>query len=118
MKKQANNLITIKGNLGNLPEIKELTSGLLCAKFNVATRSFTKDENGKSIKNTQWHKVVAWGKTAEFAKLMLNKGLYANIQGKSMLRSYKDKDGNNRCYSEIVANKIFVIRKKDRLAIS
>ena len=118
MKNQINNTITITGNLGHQPEIKELNSGLLCAKFNVATRSFSKDENGKWIKNTKWHKVVAWGKTAEMVKSTLNKGLCANIEGKSKCLSYTDKDGNNKSYFEIVADKIFVLPKKEKLEIS
>ena len=118
MKNQINNTVTITGNLGNQPEIKELTSGLLCAKFNVATRTFSKDENGHWVKNTHWHKVIAWGKTAELVKASLGKGRCANIEGVRKQRRYTDKQGNDKSYIEIVAEKILVFPKRVRHAIS
>ena len=114
MKTQNHNSITITGNLGNQPEIKELTSGLLCAKFNLATQSFSKDEKGEWKKQIKWHKIVAWGATAEYAKSVLSKGLCANIEGQNNQRNYTDKHGNTHCYTEIVAKKIMVLHKKEK----
>ena len=116
MKNQNNTTITLTGNLGNQPILNELTSGLLCAKFNFATRSFSKDESGKWVKNTKWHKIVAWGQTAERVKNNLSKGLCVNIEGKPNQRSYTDKNGEQKTYTEIVARKIFVLTRKNKVA--
>ena len=59
------NKVQLIGNLGNAPEIINLESGKKLAKFAIATNESYKNAKGETVKETQWHNLVAWGKTAE-----------------------------------------------------
>ena len=59
------NKVQLIGNLGNDPEIVTVASGRKLAKFSMATNESYKNNKGERITDTQWHYVVAWGKTAE-----------------------------------------------------
>ena len=68
------NKVQLIGNLGNDPEIVNLESGKKLAKFSIATNENYKNNNGERITDTQWHNVVAWGKTAELVENYVAKG--------------------------------------------
>ena len=53
------------GNLGRDPEVRYLPSGQAMAKFSIATTESFNDRNGSRQERTDWHNIVAWGKTAE-----------------------------------------------------
>jgi single-strand DNA-binding protein len=59
------NKVQLIGHLGNDPEITNLDSGKKLAKLKLATNETYKNDSGEKITDTQWHNVVAWGKTAE-----------------------------------------------------
>jgi single-strand DNA-binding protein len=59
------NRVQLIGNLGNEPEIINLESGRKLAKINIATNESYTNDKGEKVTDTQWHHVVAWGKTAE-----------------------------------------------------
>jgi single-strand DNA-binding protein len=96
------NSITLIGNLGKDPELKQFENGRTLAKFSLATNEVYRNGNGDKITSTQWHNIVAWGKTAELMGSLLKKGKEVAVTGKLTYRSYQDKDGNNRYVSEIV----------------
>ncbi|TXI67769.1 MAG: single-stranded DNA-binding protein, partial [Flavobacterium sp.] len=60
---------------------------------------------------TQWHRVTAWGKTADIIERFVTKGKEIAIEGKLTHRSYDDKDGNKRYVTEVIANEILLIGK-------
>ncbi|MDG5490536.1 single-stranded DNA-binding protein [Psychroserpens sp. SPM9] len=105
------NKVQLIGNLGNDPEIINLESGKMLAKFSIATNESYKNAEGEKITDTQWHNVVAWGKTAEIIEKYVTKGKEVAIEGKLTSRSYDDKDGQKRYVTEIVCNELLMLGK-------
>ena len=59
------NRVQLIGHVGNDPEIKNLDGGKKVANLTIATNDSYKNDKGEKVEQTEWHKVVAWGKTAE-----------------------------------------------------
>lgn len=106
------NSVHLIGRLGKDPEIKTLGNDRSMARFSLATNEYYRDGNGKQTQETQWHSIVAWGKTAEIAEKILAKGKETAIQGKLITRTWEDKDGNKHYTTEVVANEIMVFGKE------
>lgn len=106
------NKVQLIGNLGKDPEIVNLDGGKKLAKFTIATNEIYKNQKGEKVTDTQWHNVVAWGKTAEIVERYLTKGKEVIIEGKLTSRSYDDKDGNKRYITEIVCNELVMLGGK------
>jgi len=105
------NKVQLIGNLGNDPEIVTLESGKTLAKFAIATNESYTNNKGEKVTDTQWHNVVAWGKTAQIIEKYVTKGKEVAIEGKLTSRSYDDKDGNKRYITEIVCNELLMLGK-------
>ena len=105
------NKVQLIGNVGREPEIVNLESGKKLAKFSVATNESYKIINGERITDTQWHNIVAWGKTAELVEKYVNKGKEVGVEGKLTNRSWDDKDGNKRYITEVVCNELLLMGK-------
>ena len=106
------NKVQLIGNLGANPEIVNLESGKKLAKFSIATNESYKNAQGEKIDDTQWHNVIAWGKTAEIVENYLTKGNEVAIEGKLVNRNYEDKEGNKRYVTEVVASELLMLGKK------
>lgn len=106
------NKVQLIGNLGKDPEIVNLDGGKKLAKFTIATNETYKNQKGEKVTDTQWHNVVAWGKTAEIVERYLTKGEEVIIEGKLTSKSYDDKDGNKRYITEIVCNELVMLGGK------
>ncbi len=107
------NSVNLIGYLGADPEIKQLDSGKILAKVSIATSDMYKNAKGDKVTETQWHRIVAWGKTAEFVEKYLKKGNNVAVQGKLTHRSYEDKEGVKRYFTEVVANEFVLLTKPD-----
>jgi len=107
------NKVQLIGNLGNNPEIINLDSGKKIAKFSIATNESYKNAKGEKVEDTQWHNLVAWGKTAEIIENYVKKGNEIAIEGKLTHRSYDDKEGNKRYVSEIIVNELLMLGSKN-----
>jgi len=105
------NKVQLIGNLGNDPEIVNLESGKLLAKFSIATNESYKNAEGEKVTDTQWHNVVAWGKTAEIVEKYVTKGKEIAIEGKLTTRAWDDKEGNKRYTTEVVCNELLMLGK-------
>ena len=105
------NKVQLIGNLGNDPEITTLDSGKKRAKLTIATNETYKNESGEKITDTQWHNVVAWGNTAEVIEKYVTKGTQIAIEGKLTHRSYEDKNGEKKYFTEVVANELLLLGK-------
>jgi len=112
MMNKLKNKVQLIGNLGMKPEIKNLDSGKKLAKFSIATNESFKNTKGEKVEDTQWHNLIAWGKTAEIIEQYVEKGNEVAIEGKLINRSYDDKDGNKRYITEIVVNDILMLGGK------
>ena len=111
--KNVKNHIRLIGNLGRDPELKNFDNGKNQVRFSMATNDFFRDSEGNKKENTQWHNIVAWGKTAETMDRLLKKGSQVLVEGKLTHRSYEDKKGITRYISEILVNQFMVLSKND-----
>ncbi|MFT4833212.1 MAG: single-strand DNA-binding protein [Psychroserpens sp.] len=105
------NRVQLIGNLGNDPEIVNMESGTKLAKFSIATNETYKNTKGEKVTDTQWHNVVAWGKTAEIIEKYLVKGIEVVVEGKLTSRSYETKEGEKRYVTEIKCNELLMLGK-------
>lgn len=105
------NKVQLIGFVGQEPEIKTLDGGKKLANITIATNEVYYKENGDKVENTEWHRITAWGKTADIIEKYVIKGKEVAIEGKLTHRSYDDKDGNKRYVTEVVANEILLIGK-------
>lgn len=105
------NTVQLIGNVGNDPEIKNLDGGKKVANLTIATNDSYKNDKGEKVEQTEWHKVVAWGKTAEIIEKYVTKGLQIAIEGKLTHRSYDDKNGEKRYVTEVVVNDVLLLGK-------
>jgi len=97
------NKAMIIGRLGQDPEVRYTQSNTAVATMSVATSERYKDRNGEQQENTEWHRVVAWGRTAEICQEYLKKGSLVYFEGPIQTRQWEDKDGQKRYTTEIKA---------------
>lgn len=107
------NRVQLIGNLGAAPEVKDLDNGNKVARFTVATHEYYTNKKGEKVDETQWHNIVIWGKLAGIAEKYLQKGSQVVIDGKLTTRNYTDKEGVKKYFTEIVANELLMIDKKN-----
>lgn len=97
------NKVILYGNLTRDPELKALPSGGQVANFGVATNRTFKDKNGQKQETTEFHNVVAFGRTAEVIGQYFKKGRPIFVEGRLQTRSWDDKEGGKKNYrTEIV----------------
>ncbi|MFN4026135.1 MULTISPECIES: single-stranded DNA-binding protein [Flavobacterium] len=105
------NKVQLIGHVGQEPEVKDLEGGKKVANLTLATNDYYTNDKGEKVENTEWHRVSAWGKTAEIIEKYVVKGKEIAIEGKLTHRSYEDKDGAKRYVTEVVANDILLLGK-------
>ena len=104
------NKALIIGNLGQDPEIKYTQSGSPVANLSVATSERWKDKNtGEQKEQTEWHRVVVFGRLAEIAEQYLKKGSKVFIEGKIQTRDWEDAEGNKKYTTEVVAREMTML---------
>ena len=101
------------GNVGNDPEIRTLQENVKVASFRIATTERYTDRNGEKKENTEWHQISAWNKVADIVERFVKKGSKVFVEGKITTRKWKDKDGNERQSTEIRAEGIQLLGKKE-----
>ena len=104
------NRVQLIGNVGNDPEVRTLDSGRKLAYLTIATHDKYTNDKGEKVEQTEWHRVTAWGKTAEIIEKYVVKGKEVAIQGKLTHRSY-DKNGEKRFVTEVIVNEILLLSR-------
>lgn len=108
------NKVILVGHIGSM-EIKSFdgqNGPRKCATFSLATTERYKDRSGNIVNNTEWHNIVSWNH-AELCEKYVQKGSQLYIEGKLRTRSWEDQQGNKRYVTEILADKIELLGKKD-----
>jgi single-strand DNA-binding protein len=108
------NKVQLIGNLGAKPEVKSTEQGRKHASFRLATSETYKNGNGEKVTDTQWHRVVVWGKLAEIAEKFLDKGKEVVVEGKLITRTYNDKSGSKRFITEVQASEMLMLGSKQK----
>jgi len=109
------NKVILIGHLGRAPEVRYTQGGAPVANFSLATNEYWTSNTGEKQERTEWHKIVAWGKLAEFCQEYLQKGTYLYVEGKLQTRNYDDRDGVKRYVTEIKATEIGLLERKPGL---
>jgi single-strand DNA-binding protein len=105
------NKVQLIGHVGNDPEIKTFDGGKKLAKLSIATNESYKNDKGEKVEETQWHNLVAWGKTADIIEKYVVKGKEIAIEGKLTHKSYEDKNGEKRYVTEVVIDELLMLGK-------
>jgi single-strand DNA-binding protein len=108
------NRVTLIGNLGAIPDVKNTENGKKLARFSIATDEVYQNASGEKVTETQWHTLVAWGKIAEVAEKYLEKGSEVAVEGKLVHRNYQDKEGNKKYVTEVQVNELLLLGGKSR----
>lgn len=106
------NKVQLIGNLGQAPEIISFETGNKLAKMVIATNETYRNAQGEKITDTQWHNLIAWGKTADIIEKYVQKGQEVAIEGKIVNRSYETKEGEKRYKTEIQVNELLMLGGK------
>ncbi|MBM3421365.1 MAG: single-stranded DNA-binding protein [Bacteroidetes bacterium] len=106
------NRVQLIGNLGQDPEIKKTEKGKSVAKFTLATTESFRNSEGQKVEETTWHNLVAWNGLADVAGKYLKKGREVAVEGRISHRSYEDKEGVQKYFTEIVLSDILLLRSQ------
>ena len=109
------NKVILVGHLGRDPEIRYIPqSNRAVANFSLATNErLFNPQNNESTDRTEWHKIVSWGKLAEFCEKYLNKGKQILVEGRLKTDKWQDRDGNQRYTTKIHAYSITLLGRRD-----
>lgn len=101
------NKVIIVGNLGGDPEVRYMPNGNAVAGFSVATSESWKDKHsGEQREDTEWHKIVIYGRLAEIAGEYLRKGAKVYLEGRLKTRKWQGQDGQDRYTTEIICDQM------------
>ena len=107
------NKVILIGNLGRDPEIRYSANGVAVGNLNIATTHRAKGPDGQWAEQTEWHRVVVLGRTAEVAGEYLRKGRSVYIEGRLQTRKWQDQSGQDRYTTEIVCENMQMLGGRD-----
>jgi single-strand DNA-binding protein len=107
------NKVILVGNLGKDPETRYTANQTAIANMSIATSERRKDQSGNWTSHTEWHRVVSFGKLAEFCSNYLKKGRQVYIEGKIRTNKWQDKEGKDRYTTEIIADTIQFVGNRE-----
>lgn len=105
------NRVQLIGRLGQDPEIVNFDDGNKIAKFSLAVDDSYKDKNGNKVERTYWHNIVVRNGLVKVVENYVSKGQEIAIEGKLTNRSWEDKDGNKRYFTEIICSELLMLSK-------
>lgn len=108
------NKVLLIGNLTRDPELRYTPSGVAVCNLGLATNRRWTDSEGNLQEETEFHRLVAWGKLAELCSQLLFKGRKVFIEGRLQTREWTGKDGTKRTTSEIVIDNMLVLDRRMR----
>lgn len=106
------NSVQLIGNIGSEIKLTKTKSGTSVLNLSLATNEYYTTNKGERTKQTQWHRLVAWGKQAEFMADMLYKGCEVGVRGKLSYNSYENAEGETKYYTEIRVLEFMKISKE------
>ena len=107
------NKVMIIGRLGADPEIRYTQAGQATCSLRIATDESYTDRNGNRVEATEWHRVIAFQRTAENCNQYLSKGSLVYVEGKLATRKWQDQNGQERYTTEIRADRVQFLDRKE-----
>lgn len=106
------NKVILVGNVGNDPEVRHIDNDTSVANFSLATTESFTNKSGEKVANTEWHRIVAWRGLAKVVENYIKKGAQLYVEGRLQTRNWDDKDGIKRYTTEIYADTIKMLGRK------
>ena len=107
------NRVMIIGRLGADPELRYTQAGQATCSMRIATDESYTDKDGNRVERTEWHSVVAFQRAAELCNQYLHKGSLVYVDGKLATRKWQDKSGQDRYTTEIRADRVQFLEKRE-----
>jgi len=112
------NKIIVIGNLGSEPEMRFTPNGRQVTSFSVATNWRYTTAEGERREETEWFRVVTWGKLAELCNQYLGKGRLVYVEGRLHSRTWDGQDGQKHFSNEIVADRVNFLDRQAAASLS
>lgn len=110
------NKVILLGNLGGDPEVRYMTNGDAVTSFSLATTEAWRDKVSQDKKEqTEWHRVVVYGKLAEIIGKYAKKGSQMYVEGRLRTRKWVDQQQNTRFTTEVVASEIHILANRNSI---
>lgn len=106
------NMVQIIGRLGRDVDLKYSQNGSPVANISIATDESYTDRDGNKVERVEWHRVVAYGRTAENCANFLSKGSLVYVEGSLTTRKWQDQQGQDRYSTEIKAQRVQFLDRK------
>jgi single-strand DNA-binding protein len=106
------NKVILIGNLGRDPELRRTASGMAVANFTMATTETWNNKSGEREQQTEWHRIVCWGRLAERISEQLTKGRQVYVEGRLQTREWEDREGTKRRTTEINARTVLMVGRR------
>jgi single-strand DNA-binding protein len=108
------NKVILLGNMGGDSEIRQMSNGEKVISFSMATTESWRDKLSQEKKEqTEWHRIVVYGKLAEIVSKYAKKGSQLYIEGRLRTRKWVDQNQINRFTTEIVASEIHILANRN-----
>ena len=105
------NKIILMGRLTRDPEVRVTPSEKTVCTFNLAVDRQFANQSGE--READFINIVVWGKAAELCGNSLAKGQRLLVEGRLQIRNYVAKDGNKRYVTEVIANSVEFVERKN-----
>lgn len=103
------------GNLGQAPEIRYTASGAAVCNASLATTgSWKKRDSSERQEETEWHRLVFFGRLAEIVGEYLHKGSQIYVEGRLQTRKWQDKSGTDRWTTEIIVSDMQILGSREQ----
>ena len=109
MQRNSVNKVLLVGRTGSDADVRYTTKGMAIATISVATTETRKDAQGEFQDTTEWHRVIVFGKTAEFTENYVKKGALIYVEGRLQTRSWDDKEEKRHFMTEVVGEKLTML---------
>lgn len=112
------NKVILIGNVGKNPDVVTFPSDgatpVKKASFPLATTECRRNRDSERVEITEWHNVVCWRGLADVAERILTKGAQIYVEGRLQSRTWEDKEGNKRHVTEVVADNLLLLSKRQQ----
>lgn len=114
------NRVILVGHLREKPEVSYLPrTQRAVAHFDIATNELIYDPTkNQTSRRAEWHRIVAWGKLAEFCGKYLTKGKQVLIEGRLRSRTWTTREGDKRKLTEIEARSVILLGRREEAEVT
>jgi len=113
MHRNSMNKAIIVGRVGQDPEKRATQTGTAVSNFSLATNESIRDQSGQTTELTEWHRCVAFGKTAEFINSYVTKGRLVYVDGRLRTRKWTDNNNVTHYSTEIHVDTAMLLDRRD-----